>query len=290
MAETADEEATVTFEDLPAEIRVKIYGYVLTEPEGIALCAFNPKVDERKAAPRRVTGPRLIRDNNVDKYHRGETYDRKKKVWVLSTPLRTAILYVNKQIYFEATQVLLGTNHFSFRNTNALDNCLDLLGSRAQHLRFVYIGGHGYMKKHVKKTFTKLGTSARFLKKLYIDHFDMCKSSHRSDNREDWMIKRVANECKRMLKLLGKSYQKGGVVFNALDIVDFYLQPCTERHRHQQATPSPHDRKMNVAMVYGRASCKCRCAQAEQKHERMRQELRRRLAKALGIDEVKDES
>ena len=121
MADAKEEEPHVTFQDLPAEIRKEIYGYVLTEPTDIAICIFNPKTDERRAAHPKTTGPRLIRDNDRSKYHRGETYDRKRKRWVQLPPLRAAILHVNKQIHAEATQVLLGTNLFTFRNNATLD-------------------------------------------------------------------------------------------------------------------------------------------------------------------------
>lgn len=144
------------------------------------------------------------------------------------------------------------------------------------------------MRKHAKNTFTKLAQSAKFLKKLYIDHYDVCQRSrdYYKLPKSDEVAKRVAKDCKEMLQLLEKSYEEGGVTFNALDIVDYYLQPCCGC----PGTARAHNRQMLVATQRELGSCQCACGEAGQQHERMRQELRKWMGKVLEIkvEEGKD--
>jgi hypothetical protein len=148
----------------------------------------------------------------------------------------------------------------------------------------------GYARNYAKETFIKPGNSAPFLKKLYIDHYDICRSVRYDILEGSFMIGHVVvGDCKEMVMLLEKSYEAGGITFNELEIVDFYLQPCKDWPKDcPHPDGGPHERAMTVASAHPRATCGCMCSQAEQQNGKMRQVLRRRMGgerrRELGMD------
>lgn len=90
----------MAFSRLPLEIRTRIYQELLCPPEGIYLHCDS----ERCSCGRQETDNDLECDNNGDKFDKATSM----------TPIPTAILYTNRQLHTEVSQVLYGSNRFTF--------------------------------------------------------------------------------------------------------------------------------------------------------------------------------
>ncbi|KJX96402.1 hypothetical protein TI39_contig632g00003 [Zymoseptoria brevis] len=110
--------------DLPVEIRMVIYDYLLTEEKPVEIDVIH----RRKKCDELI---RHGRQNKRDWKHRFKKWSRAKIQFVTIPPINTAILFVNKQIHAEAVQSLYGNNCFSFLGTTGLKQAVELLGDHA---------------------------------------------------------------------------------------------------------------------------------------------------------------
>ena len=126
----AEDSHKTGFLDLSVELRNQIYGYVLQEDKPIKIELI-----------RRRNGPLEIARSGVqrDKHHRRQVYNRSKKAWVPAELKYAAIIYVNKQVYLEASDVLYAVNCFKFATTTTLRDTIPILGRRAHLLRYVEV-------------------------------------------------------------------------------------------------------------------------------------------------------
>lgn len=97
---------------LPLEIREKIYRELLCPPKGIRLQYMEPERIWRKQAE--LDAAKLYqREDNEDG---DEDYYEKEGLFnpVAAVPVPTSILYVNRQISWEASPMLFKHNRFTF--------------------------------------------------------------------------------------------------------------------------------------------------------------------------------
>lgn len=119
-----------SFLGLSLEIRNDIYSYVLQERESVKIDLIRRRdgTIELARQPKRRT-----------KEHRHEVYDSEKRVWKPAPPGRAAVILVNRQIFFEASQILYAINCFKFDNMYDLADGITCLGERAKFLRYVEV-------------------------------------------------------------------------------------------------------------------------------------------------------
>ncbi|KAF2165060.1 hypothetical protein M409DRAFT_55960 [Zasmidium cellare ATCC 36951] len=262
--------AKATFFDLPVETRLQIYGYILEEHSPIALTIIR-----RHGAPREVAR----RANQRDKHHRGLIWNREDRIWVAAPPTYTALIFVNRQVYTEATEILYGNNAFQFSSTTALKDFLEHLGQRARHLRYISIDAGGYVFSSIRAALGYL-QQAKGLKKLEFAHKDFCTTSNASKPITTPI--RLILDCTGLLKTLHavyKSRKLSGSVLNLVSIAG--NTPCRVCSPKYFTDPRGYDR-------YGsQGDCNCVCADADKIHESLCASIRSRIAKVLRISEDK---
>ncbi|KAK4614061.1 hypothetical protein CLAFUW4_09474 [Fulvia fulva] len=132
MADAHKEQQKFRILDLPAELRLRIYEYVLKEQDTISILYIN-----RTISPGVYKMEFVRPGHRRDKHHRGVIWDRRSRGWVPAPPSPTALLLVNKQINAEATKVLYGSNRFKFADLFCLREFIELLGDRAQWFQHI---------------------------------------------------------------------------------------------------------------------------------------------------------
>ncbi|KAK4505219.1 hypothetical protein PRZ48_003182 [Zasmidium cellare] len=257
----------VTFMDLPAEVRMNIFGYILEEDKPITL-----QLIKWRSRPREVAR----KGHDRKRHHRGEVYDRSQRAWVPAPPTYTAIMFLNKQVYSEATQVLYGDNTFHFETTSALEDFLNLLGPRAQYLRFIEIGSYGYIPTTARRAF-KLLLKAKGLRKLQFDHHDFCGGRY---GKPRLVVDTIAAACKELVISLQDSYEDLNLSASVLDVVRVakpgVCHDCTVNGRK----PTDHSRA-----VFGLGRCNCPCTDVDKNTEAFCKEIRSIVAGYLGMTE-----
>jgi hypothetical protein len=128
-----------TLEKLPAELRNRIYKFVLVEKDRVKLQSYQPsdklyyktngkltsRVADKEVAPV---------DHHRDSQHRGQRWNGME--WV-EIPSKTALTMVNKLLNSETSSILYGCNTFDFTTTVSLERFLNQIGDNKKHLRAV---------------------------------------------------------------------------------------------------------------------------------------------------------
>jgi hypothetical protein len=128
-----------TLENLPAELRNRIYKFVLFEEDRVKLQSYQPsdklyyktngkltsRVAEKEVAPV---------DHHRDLQHMGQRWNGME--WA-ELPSKTALTMVNKLLNSETSSILYGCNTFDFTTTVSLERFLNQIGDNKKHLRAV---------------------------------------------------------------------------------------------------------------------------------------------------------
>lgn len=163
---------TATFDTIPAEMRIRIYEYVLADPKGRAVIPITlirhknrrHELYQHKGYDQR-NASRSFKDH-------GE-YDRDTKAYKPPRPARAALLTVNKKVYAEAIGVLYSANTLSFDSFAELRDIIPMIGEGAKHFRSIAIQRNGYNTSLAKQVFRMLGQS-KSLRTTRFSHRDFC--------------------------------------------------------------------------------------------------------------------
>lgn len=130
---------------LPLELRKEIYAYVLVESDGEAIGItqyLSPRTDVQQGKRAKVGTAQVVRaGHHRNKNHRGQIWDKEKKIWNRAPPSNTSILRLSKAFHAEAAPVFYGQNCFWFSNSSALTGFLFRIGDSKQHIRHIILGG-----------------------------------------------------------------------------------------------------------------------------------------------------
>lgn len=120
---------------LPAEIRNIIYGYALTDPNGINLIAT---IEHRRRKTARISA--TLQENVSGLYYKSKDEDEITQEG-RPVPLVPALLAVSKQIYQEGIDVLY-SNEFIFSDSFALYSFMINMGTAgAKHMKKIKLRG-----------------------------------------------------------------------------------------------------------------------------------------------------
>jgi hypothetical protein len=189
--------------DLPVEVRMQIYGYLLIEEEPVDIDIIH----------RHNKTAELVRYDYKDRRdgrHRFQLWSRAKRSWIAAPPINTAIIFVNHQIHAEGIQTLYGNNCFSFVGSTALKKALGMLGSHAQYLRYIKLSGGGYARSTIRSALNSLAV-AQGLRRIEIDYIEMFNGT--------LMPSQIAGDFHKLLRALQKSYINDKLSASVLDVV-----------------------------------------------------------------------
>lgn len=243
---TASQNATFT--DLPVEMRCQIYGYLLEEPQAIAITLTKSGVLIRRGG----TLP-----SSSQKSNRGRHFNRTTEQWTPAIPIKTAIMYANRQIYEEASTILYGNNWFSFRLISSITKLAPVLGKQVQLFRKIEIEDMGYSQGSAEAAFDSLAL-AKGLKTIVISHNDVCKAGGWS-RQPIASLAGVVKSSKKLLQALHDSHLEHNLSTSILDL--FQLRTGTEGSKCSSSEPE-HAR-----------FCGCVCSQGERLNTELQTEL-----------------
>jgi hypothetical protein len=287
---------------LPPEIRKEIYAYLLVEHRKIGILRQQAKKQDGSVA--RI-------DHHRNKNHRGKFYDRETREWEDARPCITSLLFVNKSVNAEATQVLYGFNEFEFVHAGALECFLRHVGLARQHIRSITLIGQGVLFKSgwaALNRSMKLLARATSLRSLQIHHLVLC-GEHGSNGAAQEPIadpKTLVQHCKPLLKALQASLKKQNLSLSIFDVIKVFLPQCTYdddsrdesyhsgrhtpyggvffsaadvhvKHRRMVVTSGPRYRDYEMFL------CNCVCEAAETKNRRLLEEVKVEIAEQLGL-------
>ena len=273
MASGESASSGIVFLELLPEIRNHIYKCLLVEDEQICLTARRRyREDElgRSLGKPDRNNVRVARDEVIySDDRRCHNHSGHRSV----PPSRANISSTCRQVYEEAMPILYGNNQFSFPRAWDLSEFLGLVGQQAQHIRCVRIRSGGLHRDKPRLVLKKLCV-AKSLRKLYIDHTDICVRHERS-GKLDTIIK----DCAGLVQFLHDSYRRQSLNLNALDAIALHLETHA-RHMEEASESAPLSypyRTKGVACV----KCKCLCRDVKQRHAVLQAKFREGMEKAL---------
>jgi hypothetical protein len=279
---------------LPAEIRKEIYSYLLVERKKIGILRQQAKKQGGKVA--RI-------DHHRNKNHRGKFYDRDARAWKDAPPCITSLLFVNKSVSAEASQVLYGFNKFEFVHAGALECFLRHVGPARQYIRSIALVGQGVLYKTHWASFdrsVKLLAQATSLRTLEVSHLVLC--GERSAAKQKAVTpQELVQHCKPLLKALQANFEKQNLSMSIFDVIKIFLPRCTyddgvedyhkRQHRargifsldgdsgHRLITISRGPKLQKFAVHV----CNCVCEEAEENTRRLLEDVKAEIVEQLGM-------
>lgn len=224
-----------SLEDLPLEIRQRIYSLVLVESKEMNIQVYDAQGQEIHLGVARLGHRRNPK-------HRGQRWSGNKWVSVVSSD--TGLLKASKQIHAEAVPMFYGKNVFAFRSTNALDRFLNQIGDMKAHLRYLELPHFAFFtrRSHASAHYAvhrslKTLVAATNLRSLTISHYYFCPSRRTYNRPEmaldyDRCVQQFVKHCKPLLNSLKTSYEAQNLLANVLDFVTV----DGPKHGHCQCT------------------------------------------------------
>ena len=268
-----------SLQDLPVELRQKIYTLAFTTADIVKIAAY-PRETGSDHQPNEVALP-VLESGQAQREPNNET----------------ALIRVNKQVSAEARPLLYGTFHFTFHSTRALELFLDQIGDMKKHLHHVSLSPNGYehdiglggpLYAATKRSFAMLA-EATGLETLGVSHFDFCRGrhlSHVSIGFDDFV-------CVSAQLLLAIYHARNARSLKTdlegmLDIVRFELPKCAGCYCCQKGgTQRPGRRSYagSQQYTYNRPlRCYCKCTAAEDNNEELTEEFKRCVAAHLELE------
>lgn len=277
---------------LPAEIRNEIYGYLLEEIAPVEITLTRAGVLGRRSP---VQGKRggYVRKKRL----RGRKLDNETGEWLPATPIKSAIIYVNRQFHNEAINILYGKNCFSFLRTSEVKRILAVLEKHAELFRHVRIEAKGYSRASARAAFDSLSV-AKNLRTIEINHADICPIPVNADPR--WRVhcapvEHVAAASKNLLEVLHQSYQQENISANVLEVITlkrlFYsrgvVHDCSVCDIVAQGVNvSSYTAKHPDPTKHSKEDCSCMCSETKAGHEKLQAKLRSLIAKSLNLPDT----
>ena len=231
-----------TLQDLPLELRQKIYSLALVEPRSIVIDPYN-------AANREIHDGVVRRDHHRNPQHRGQVYCRRAKKWVRVLTITHACLFrANKQTLAEAAPMFYGGNKFRLKNPQALERFLNQIGQNKKHLRHVGVEycGSIHMQSASLRAFGAL-VAAKDFRSLHISYADFMGHGDRTRSPQVILpkVEALIKHCKPLLQHIKASYDAKSLRFNVMDVIqtsrlcyfcDEIFHPCyCSRRAHDDA-------------------------------------------------------
>ncbi|KAK3707117.1 hypothetical protein LTR37_012286 [Vermiconidia calcicola] len=261
------------FMDFPAEIRTMIYSFLLEEDDTI----------EMTTSKRTNEARRPVRFGwNVRKGHEGLQWDSKGGKWLDQPPKALALLRVSKQMFEETASMMYGSNHFSFRNLGDLKFFLDAAGGMRRYLRHIHIAARGYQGNKVASVFRSLKDSID-LYTLGIDHTNLCQdgwSRYSHTTSAELFVYTVTS----MFKVLREAREGTEGARSVLDIVKVEWKRCVVCQAAAPRFPANGD-ECRASPAYRYSKHNVKCEEAAKHCEEVEQEMRKLLARRLGLKE-----
>lgn len=253
------------FMDLPAELRQMVYEVMLEEDGPIKLSSHKP-VHQAK----RVVGESFrLRDS-----HKDLKWDNTTGKWFGKKPSYHSVLRVNKQVHEEAVPVAYGSNRFGVADMAVLKIFLNAIGDMCKHVKHLEIYDTSYTVTRSNSCFRAL-RGAVALRSITFQHQALCSKRYGWMMETMTMLPRIASDSCTMLRALREAQEDDEGATNVLDIVK--VKPKGELcHRCEQQQPEACTKNYN---------CATHCNELEGHNTKVAAELRRCIAKDLGIEE-----
>ncbi|EME85340.1 uncharacterized protein MYCFIDRAFT_88756 [Pseudocercospora fijiensis CIRAD86] len=126
------------FSDLPTELKVRIYGYVLIlgETGCVTLDTHNWwSSDFRRSRQKCVT--KGFKRTDKSPWHKGLKWEEQEAKWVGGEPSPFSLLLVNKEINAEATPIAYGSNCFDIKSYPIARSFAKTIGANLKHLTMI---------------------------------------------------------------------------------------------------------------------------------------------------------
>lgn len=206
---------------LPPELRKEIYSYVLVEPEKVGILRLEVK----------GLGKVARFNHHRNNKHRGKFYDHDAKAWLDAPPSFTSVLYVNKSVALEATEVLYGFNEFEFLHAGALLCFLRHIGPSIQYLRSISLVGQGVLYNlhwDALDISMELLAQVASLRSLEISHLALCgeHDSPSANRRPVVTPKTFVQHCKPLLGSLKAKAESHNWSLSIVDLIQITLPDC----------------------------------------------------------------
>lgn len=281
---------------LSPELRKEIYSYVLVEPEKVRILRLEVK----------GLGKVARFNHHRNNKHRGKFYDRDARAWLDAPPSFTSLLYVNKSVALEATEVLYGFNEFEFLHAGALLCFLRHIGPSIQYLRSISLVGQGVLYNlhwDALDVSMELLAQVASLRSLEISHLALCGEHDRpSANRRPAVTpKTCVQHCKPLLGSLKAKAQSHNLSLSIVDLIQITLPDCAFDkyysllpgiwngpahqlfHVHSEPFRGIPFNSRSKAKDFQTAQCHCFCEAAEGRNRALVQEVKDEIVKQLGL-------
>ena len=265
-----------SLQDLPVELRQKIYGLALIPADTTKIAVYTRKNASdhypNEVALTVLEHGRVERERNND----------------------TALIRVSKEVSADSLPLLYASYHFTFQNSRALELFLEQIGPMKQRLRQVALGPNGYehdigpqgsLYRATKRSFAMLA-SATGLQTLSVSHFDFCRGRHLS--RINIALPDLVDESAQLLLAIHRTRNAGSLKTNLagmLNIVRFELPDCAGCSScDKSGAQRPRRRSFKQYSFTRHLRCYCNCSEAESNNGQLTEDFKRCVAAHLELD------
>lgn len=261
-----------SLDDLPLELRQKIYSLALIKPGDITVRRGVSTSNHHVASFIRDAGPELV------------------------PVVYSALFQVSKQVRADALALFCSNNKFNFASSASLELFLNQIGPSRRHLRHVKILMRGYEHDSSKspgatrRAFGLLVMSTG-LQSLTVSHMDFCHWNADGEAKAKLKQTNFLEACVPLLQILDWA-RKGGMKRSVLDIVKFEIPECKGCASAGCKFPGRQMPKRRVVLnpdvprgFGSRVRCGCLCSEADGSNDALNEQFRNRLAEKLGLDD-----
>jgi hypothetical protein len=263
-----------SLQDLPLELRGKIYTLAFTSSDSTKLAAY-PRSKDAKNESNEVALP-VLEDGQAQ---RTQNYN-------------ASLVWVSKQVSADARPILYGYHKFIFVNTRALELFLDQIGDMKKHLRHVTLDPCGYehdfgaLYGATKRSFTMLA-AATGLQTLGVSHYDFCRIRRIPDPKN--AINNLVSASAQLLQAILNTRKAKGLKFDLaslLEIVKIQLPPCAGCATCKKSGVHGSGKRI-IGFKHGslprRLRCCCRCNVAEANNQMLVENFKRSVRETLHL-------
>lgn len=222
--------------DVPPELRLRIYGYVLTLGEEgkegrVTLDTYNwSPLGEGETRQKCVT--KGFKRSHNSPWHKDLMWAKQEAKWVGGEPSPFSLLLVNKQINVEATPIAFSSNCFKIKSISVALSFAKTVGVNVKHLTKIHLrlGSLPLFEKTLKAL-----SDANGLRTLYLsDIFILNELRGRAQDKDDaasWAeVLNSGTSIRSLLLSAQATYRAKALKWLALDIVQIGYEKNWRSH------------------------------------------------------------
>ncbi|KAF7194336.1 hypothetical protein HII31_04369 [Pseudocercospora fuligena] len=211
--------------DVPPELRLRIYGYVLTLGEEgkegrVTLDTYNWSPLGEKDTRQKCVTKGFKRSHNSP-WHKDLMWAKQEAKWVGGEPSPFSLLLVNKQIDIEATPIAYSSNCFKIKSISVALSFAKTVGVNVKHLTTVHLrlGSLPLFEKTLKALSDANGLRTLYLSDIFILG-ELSRRAKHKDNAASWAeVLNSGTSIRSLLLAAQATYRAKALKWLALDIV-----------------------------------------------------------------------